>query len=209
MYIIFWTFCDEKQFAKFLSLALSGERHKGRSWDQQSLFRHQGQGVEVNTANKKQSSLDQLQYIFFGPVQVFIVQCTKIDFRDNTPCQSYLFICLFLYFWEGPVPTKWLNVFGCMFVCLFTCWKGKAGRKYGGKKKTHPAISNQLARYYFFPFWFLVWLHLDSSIGNLRVFWCKSFHSFRHRTKKTWRHTLERGTSWPTFSFLLGGCHAI
>ena len=72
-------------------------------------------------------------------------------------CVVCLFVCWKGKAGHGVVPTKCMNVFGCMFVCLldcllFVCWKGKAGRKYGGKKKTHPVISNQLARYYFFPF---------------------------------------------------------
>ena len=123
VYIIFWTFCDEKQFAKFLSLALSGERHKGRSWDQQSLFRHQGQGGEVNTANKKQSSFDQLFSVLFS-----IVQCTIIPRFSWQHCLPIIFVCFFI-FWKGavPKPSDWISLFVCLFVCLFTCLLERKG----------------------------------------------------------------------------------
>ena len=153
VYIIFWTFCDEKQFAKFLSLALSGERHKGRSWDQQSLFRHQGQGGEVNTANKKQSSFDQLFSVLFS-----IVQCTIIPRFSWQHCLPIIFVGFFI-FWKGavPKPSDWISLFVCLFVCLFVyLFVGKerlAGSMVARRRHTQWSAIN-LLDITFFPFWF-------------------------------------------------------
>ena len=112
---------------------------KNRSVDKKNLAK------EVQTTPLKINS----NTLFLA---LFIVQCTIINFRLQD-CLPIIFVCLF--FERKPCqPCDWMCLVVCLLVCLLVCWKGKAGRKYGGKKKTHPVISNQLARYYFFPFWF-------------------------------------------------------